>query len=108
MKRQAKVLFPTMKADGKDENENELAFRECQADIVNISDVKTTYAEKTILVLNNDDLGYFQVFVNNKSMGNLVEGLDEDDEKWIGKILDITLEQDEKFKKNMIVLNPVK
>jgi len=48
MKRQAKVLIPTMKADGNDENENELAFRECQADIILVSDIKTTYGEKPL------------------------------------------------------------
>ena len=107
MKRQAKILFPTMKADGKDANENELAFRECQADIVNLTDVATTYGEKTIVALHNDDLGDFQVFVNNKSMSNLIESFGEEDKKWIGKIVNLTLEQDEKFKKNMIVLNPL-
>ena len=108
MKRQAKILFPTMKADGKDELDNELAFQECQADIVQISDVETTFGNKTIVALHNDDLGDFQVFVNNKSMKNLVEALGEEDKTWIGKVIDLTLEQDEKFKKNMIVLTPIK
>ena len=107
MKRQTKVLFPTMKADGKDENENELAFKECQADIVQVSDVDTIHGNKTIIALHNDELGDFQVFINNKSMNNLVEALGEEDKKWIGKIVNLTLEQDEKFKKNKIVLTPI-
>ena len=107
MKRQAKVLIPTMKADGKDENENELEFRELQADIVNVSDIATAYGEKTIIALNNSDLGDFQIFVNNKSMGNLVEKFGDEDKTWIGRIVDLKLEQDEKFKKNMIVLYPL-
>ena len=107
MNRQAKVLIPTMKADGNDENENELAFRECQADIILVSDIKTTYGEKTIIALHNEELDDFQVFVNNKSMANLTELLGEEDKNWIGKIINLTLEKDENFNKNMIVLNPV-
>jgi len=40
-------------------------------------------------------------------MANLTELLGEEDKNWIGKIINLTLEKDEKFNKNMIVLNPV-
>ena len=108
MERQATILFPTMKADGSDEKENELAFRELQADIISLNDIKTTYGEKTIIVLNNSDLNDFQLFVNNKSMENLIEAFGKEDSEWIGKIVNLKLEKDKKFNKNMIVLYPVK
>lgn len=107
-KREVKEIFPTMKADGNDDVENEFAFRESQAEIVQVYDVSTTFGMKTICVLENEDLGKFQVFINNFSMEKLINVLGDEDKLWIGKIVNLTMEKDPKFNKDMIVINPVK
>lgn len=106
MKREAKKLLPTMKVEA--EAETDLSFKECQAEIKKLSDIQTKkYGIKTIATLQNDELGEFQVFVNNYSMSNLIEKFGDDDVKWIGKLVDLKQEQDKQFDNEMIVLYPV-
>jgi len=109
-KREAKKILPTMKAELTESNEEklELAFVECQAEIISVVDTDTKHGEKVVCGLKNDDLGEFSVFLNNFSMQNLIEAFGDDDKKWLGKLVDLTKEEDKKYKKDMIVLNPVK
>jgi hypothetical protein len=103
--RSVKKLVATMKIDAK--GENDLAFVECQADIVSIIDIETKFGEKVVANLKNAEQGNFCVFVNNYSMEKLIEAYGTDDKNFVGKIVDLKKEVDNNFGKEMIVLNPV-
>ena len=105
VKREEKIILPTMKVEAKDDND--VSFQEVQGTIVIIKDVETKFGTKIIMTLNNKKLGDFNVFVNNVSIGKLIKAYSDDDEAWIGKIVDLKKEQDTKFNKDMIVIYPV-
>lgn len=105
--REPKQLLPTMKLDPTDEND--LEFKECEATILDIRDIKTSYGDKVVMSLqNNDDETKFEVFVNNSSITELGKGFGKDDTAWKGKSVKITKDRNKRFKKDMIVLIPVK
>ena len=104
--RSVKKLLPTMKIEAKEEND--LAFEECQVDIVSIEDVETKFGDKVVANVKNAEKGDFCVFVNNYSMEKLIEAYGSDDRNFIGKIVDLKKKVDDHFGKEMIVLTPVK
>lgn len=105
--RKAKEINKTMKiiATGEDS----IAFKEMQVVIKGIEDVDTKFGIKAKAVLENqaEDLT-FDVFLNNFSMQNLIDAYGEDDSSWVGQIVDLKKEIDGMYKKEMIVLHPVK
>lgn len=108
VKREAKKIYPTMKIEADDENELDLAFKECQATIISVQDVKTNkYGDKVSITLENSEIGRFNIFVNNFSMENLIKAYGDDDKNWTGKIVDLKQESNEAFNNDMIVVYPV-
>ena len=97
-------INPTMKMDVK--GENDMPFKAIQAVIIKAEDVDTKYDKKLKLVLENatEEL-LFEVFVNNFSMQNLCEAFGQEDEKWVGKLVDLKEEVDKKYNKKMIVIH---
>ena len=85
--------------------DNDVVFKEMEATIVSLTDVKTTFGDKVIATLNNGKAD-FNVFLNNYSMEKLIKAYGKDDEKFIGKVVKLSLETDKNFGKKMIVLNP--
>jgi len=105
--REPMKINPTMKMDAT--GENTIPFVEMQAVILSVEDVKTKYGENTKLVLeNNKEELTFEVFINNFSMQNLCEAFGKEDTAWVGKIVELKKEVDNKYKKDMIVVHPVK
>ncbi len=105
--RQARSINNTMKITAT--GENSIPFREMQAVIVQIEDVETKFGKniKAVLSSQTDDLT-FDLFLNNFSMQNLIEAFGENDETWKGQIVDLKKELDSIYKKEMIVVYPVK
>lgn len=96
--RKPSKIYPTMDVAG---------FREVQATIQEIKDVETKkFGLKPVAVL--EEAGeYFNVFLNNYSIEKLSEAYGEDDDDWKSKIVDLKLEKDSVYNKDMIVLHPV-
>ncbi len=92
--------------------DNDMPFKPMQAVILKVEDVETKYdkgdQKKTKVVLENakEEL-LFEVFINNFSMQNLCEAYGNEDEKWIGNLVDLKEEVDKKYNKKMIVIHAV-
>ena len=50
----------------------------------------------------------FDVFINATCLNGLIEDFGKDDVAWIGKSVEVVTEQEKHFKKDMIVLKPLK
>lgn len=77
------------------------------AEITEVKDVKTKFSDNERVVISFQDVKddvKFAVFVNQKSLNNLIDAFGEDDKKWIGEHCKLSLETDEKFGKKMIVI----
>lgn len=108
VKREVKELLPTMKIKADENEELDMPFKECQAEVIFIEDIETkNFGTKTKMTLEHDN-DKFQVFINNASMGKLIEAYGDDDVAWVGKPVNLTKEVDSKYKTEMIVINPVK
>ena len=108
MKREPKEILPTMKVKADDKEEMDLAFQEVQATILSVKDVPTKkFGNKIVMNLENDELGKFSIFLNNYSVEKLNEAFGDEDESWIGKLVDLKQEKDKQFDNNMIVTYPV-
>ena len=94
-----------MKIDAK---EDDLAFSKVRATIISLTDIETKFGDKVVATMNSEKLGDFQIFVNNFSMEKLIEAYGNDDENFIGKVVEFSKEKDTHFNKDMIVMNPVK
>ena len=106
--REPNEMLPTMKVEADKNSELDIAFSECQAEIVEVKDVSTKlYGTKTIAILKNDKLKKFNVFLNNYSIELLVKKFGNNDDNWKGKLVNLKMEKDKVFNKNMIVLKPV-
>ncbi len=88
-------------------NDDDLAFQEVRATIVQVIDVETRFGDKVVANLNSEELGDFSVFVNNFSMEKLIKAYGNDDKNFIGKVVQLEKQTDDTFNKEMIVLNPV-
>lgn len=106
-KREAIELLPTMKAKADENDELAIVFEAVKVKLVSFTDLKTGFGDKIIAVVN-DGKKDFNLFVNVTSLNKLIEAYGDDDEKWIGKTANLTLETNEKFKSKMIVINPIK
>jgi len=103
-KRKAKELLPTMKP--KDDGEElTIPYEETEAKIEEVNDLQTDFGEKTVATLNDGEKK-FNLFVNNNSLQKLIDAYGDDDENWKGQEVKLTLEKNEKFKNDMIVINP--
>lgn len=102
-------MLPTMKIDADKKNELDLAFTECQAQIVDIRDVETKkFGTKTVMTLKTvDGEQKFNIFLNNYSIEMLCEKFGNDDVNWKGKLVDLKKEKDKQFNNDMIVTFPV-
>lgn len=107
-RREAKELLPTMKVSADGSDELSISFQEIEVKIISFEDIETTFGKKLIATVSMKDDEKFCIFVNNTSLERLIEAYGDDDEKWIGKTVKLTLEKNEKFKSKMIVLNPKK
>jgi hypothetical protein len=103
-KRTKSEMLDTLKADDED-----IILNLGDMQIISIKDIDTKYGEKTVITLEevNSDKKV-QVFVNAVSMNNLIDAYGEEDKKYIGKNVKLTIEIDEKFNKKMIVIHAVK
>ena len=98
-----------MKIKADEKNEDDIPFKKTRATIVSTEDIETKkFGDKVKANLNNEEFKDFSVFVNNTSLNNLIEAYGNDDENWVGKVVELTKNVDETFKSDMIVLNPVK
>jgi len=101
-------MLPTMKIDADKKNELDLAFSECQATILEIRDVETKkFGTKTVMTLDSDEKGKFNIFLNNYSIEKLCEAFGNDDVNWKGKLVNLKKEKDKQFSKDMIDTFPV-
>ena len=105
MEREIKTIYPTMKINAKAGEENDMPFSEVTAEIVSLRDVETRHGTKTIALLN-EGTKKFQVFVNNVSMGTLIDTYGKDDTSWIGKKVKTAKSDRNSFGQEMIVLEP--
>lgn len=105
-KRQITELLPTMKVKADSNEELEICFEEIEVELISFVDVETAFGNKIIATLSNDEKR-FNIFVNSTSINKLIEAFGEDDDGWLGKHVNLTLEENKKFKTNMIILNPI-
>ncbi len=96
--RKANAIIPTLKASELTETR--------QATIEAVKDIETKFGDKIVMSLNDSEES-FQIFVNNYSLEKLNEAFGTDDADWIGKIVDLKVEKDANFDKDMIVTYPV-
>ena len=90
------------------EKDTDIEFQEVQAEIKAIKDVHTKkFGDKIVAELYCDDLGDFSIFLNNYSVEKLVSAFGKNDDKWIGKLVDLKQEKDLQFDNDMIVTYPV-
>ena len=109
VQRKKKELLPTLKISVKSDDENGIIFNPSvhkQATILKIEDVETKFGMKPVATLEFKDRRMC-VFVNNVSMGYLIDAYGEDDKTWIGKIVNLSKETDDNFDKEMIVMRPL-
>ena len=105
--REPKEILPTMKVNPK--SDDDLAFKECQVQIIGTKDIRTKYGERIALILHETEKDFkFEVFLNERSLREIVSTFGKDDEAWKGKLVSLTSERDPKFNKEMIVVQPVK
>jgi hypothetical protein len=60
------------------------------AKIIGVKDVETTYGKKPVLMFENGNEKN-SVFINQFSMTNLIEAFGQDDSKWTGKQIKISV-----------------
>lgn len=101
-------MLPTMKVNEKKLKQGDFLAKECQVSLLDIKDVQTdSYGLKVIGIVENADLGKFQIFLNNFSIANLVKAYGSDDENWKNKPVELKIEEDPQFNNEMIVVYPV-
>lgn len=108
-KRQKRELIQSLKV--QDYNLKDTAIP--SAIIVSISDVKTKFDnddEKSEVLAFKDesDDETKSVFINAKSINNLIDTFGDNDELWIGKKIKVVVEKNDFFNKNMFVVYPIK
>ena len=100
MNREKSEILETLKAENKPEIAN--------AEILKVKDVPTKYGTKQVLTIQDTDAeAKFDLFLNTTSMNNLIDLFGNDDNLWLGKVVKISTEVDEKFGKNMIVVSGI-
>jgi hypothetical protein len=102
-------LLRTIKpSEDKDNPENTFVLtKELQVTIENIKDVPTKHGSKILLTVSEGENRY-NLFVNIYTQNNLIEAYGKDDENWKGKIVNLKVEKDSHYKKEMVVAHPIK
>jgi len=99
MKRQKIEMADTLKVDdgfkGKD-----------NVEIISIKDIETKHGKKSVLTVKFDDAKY-DVFINVDSNNNLVEAFGDEDTTWIGKHVNLVVEEDKFYKNDKIVIKAI-
>lgn len=110
MKREKQELIPTLKVkvDENDDLSVELK-KKMQVSIVEIKDIETRYKTKTIAIVQDADGNKYQVFLNTKSLNNLIDAFGDEDSTWKGRLCDLVVESAPApyEKQKMIVFKPV-
>lgn len=108
MRRQKQEILPTLSVNPETESETVVKFPEkgMQITILGVKDIQTTYGSKTVVSVSAGEEKY-NVFLNATSQNQLIDKFGNDDADWIGKICNLKLEKDAKYKKKMIVFSPV-
>jgi hypothetical protein len=101
------VITPTLKVT-KSKDTDIIFEKPFQADIRSVKEINTDYGKKLLINLQNVKNLLFSVFLNAKSKNLLIEAFGKETEDWKGHLVDLKKETDEKYKKEMIVLYPVK
>jgi hypothetical protein len=96
--RKKREVFATLKADDEPNFES--------VEIMDVKDIETRYGDKLVLTIDDGETK-FDVFCNQTSENNLIDSFGENDKDWIGKFVKITTEEDEKYKKKMIVITAI-
>ena len=104
--RQKKVFSESLKA--KDYKINDVPFS--SAKIIVVRDIETKFQDsvKTLLEIETEEGDNVSVFLNQKSINNLVDDFGENDESWVGKKIKSQIEKDETFGQLMIVCSKAK
>jgi len=107
--RKAIELTPTLKVSATSDDDMVYA-EDIEAVILSIRDLATKHGNRVIASFEGAIQGMptkFDVFVNNLSMKNLNKAFGEDDTNWVGKNVRVTKKTNEKFGKDMLVIEAV-
>jgi len=74
--------------------------------ITAFKDVPTKFGDKIVAELEKEGKKT-SAFVNNISLGLLIDAFGKEDTAYIGKIVNVSCEKDEYFNKKMIKISPV-
>lgn len=105
-KRKKTELLPTFKPKSDGEDLTVVLEEDKQVKIIAVKDVSTKHGDKIVATVELDDKRY-NVFLNATSQNNLIDAFGDDDERWIGKLIDLKKERNAEFKSDMIVAYPV-
>lgn len=101
-------MLPTMKVNEKKLKDGDILASECEVVLLDVKDVETdSYGLKIVGIVENEQFGKFQIFLNNFSIEKLVEAFGDEDNNWKGKRISLKVEEDPQFKNEMIVTYPI-
>lgn len=96
-KREKQELTPTLKVED--------GFKGmAKAEIISVRNIDTKHGEKVLMTISDSDGKPHNVFLNVASMNNLIDAFGDEDDSWIGKMVTLTLETDEHYNKEKIVV----
>ena len=102
-------ILPTLKITVENSDENGVVFdKDMQVKINGDIQQTTKYGEKTILTIEDSSGKKYNLFLNTKSINNLLEAFGEDSENWKGKLANLRKEKDSYYNKDSIVVYGVK
>lgn len=110
MIREKQELIPTLKVKVEEDDDTSVELKKKkQVSIVEIKDIETKYKTKTIAVVQDSDGNKYQVFLNSRSLNNLIDAFGKDDTLWKGRLCDLVVENAPApyEKQKMIVFKPV-
>jgi len=105
-KHDKKEIYPTFKVNPKDDDENAVRFTDDVLGLVEkVAPADTKHGDKFVMTISTKEEGMFNVFLNQQSINNLVDAYGEDDKDWLGNNVKLSLEHNDKFDSDMIVVS---
>lgn len=107
VKRKKKEINDTLKAEDFKEGDQPIK----EGSILSVKDIMTKFSKnqelQTVCAIQDKKDGQkWDIFLNNKSLNNLIEGFGDEDDSWLNKHVTIVCEKEPNFKKLMLVVYP--
>lgn len=100
-------ILPTLKISVDKEDTNGIEFKEdMQVTFLDVMEQSTKFGKKAIATIEKDGKKY-NVFLNTKSINNLIEKYGEESDNWKGRLIELKREKDSYYNKPAIMVYPI-